>query len=93
MDGWTGLPDDRSRYYSIGAQGAVVSYRLVYASMSLFDVIKYPISAPASVEEMIALPPEVFNKWRNWLQNNWAKDGYTIEMGTAELRRMLLEKE
>ena len=31
--------------------------------MSLFDVIKYPISTPPTTEELEALPHELFQKW------------------------------
>ena len=31
--------------------------------MSLFDVIKYPISEPPTLEELNALPNEIFNQW------------------------------
>ena len=31
--------------------------------MSIFDVIKYPISEPPKVSELKALPPEIFNEW------------------------------
>lgn len=31
--------------------------------MSLFDVIRYPISDPPTPEELEALPGEIFNRW------------------------------
>ena len=31
--------------------------------MSLFDVIKYPISNPPSMDELRAIPDEVLDKW------------------------------
>jgi hypothetical protein len=31
--------------------------------MSLFHTIKYPISAPPTVEQLEALPKELFKKW------------------------------
>jgi len=33
--------------------------------MSLFDVIKYPISHPPTVEELSALPEDLYIKWRD----------------------------
>jgi hypothetical protein len=32
--------------------------------MSLFDVLRYPISDPPTVEQLEALPRRVFVKWR-----------------------------
>ena len=31
--------------------------------MSLFDVIKYPISTPPTVEQLSALPKDLFSRW------------------------------
>lgn len=31
--------------------------------MSLFDVIKYPLSIPVTLEEARALPEDVLNRW------------------------------
>jgi len=31
--------------------------------MSLFDVIKYPLSIPVTLEELESLPKEVYRKW------------------------------
>lgn len=39
--------------------------------MSLFDVIKYPISIPPTQEELSALPDKLFNKWIDLSQ--WSK--------------------
>jgi hypothetical protein len=33
--------------------------------MSLFDVIKYPISFPPQRSQLQALPPELYNEWIN----------------------------
>jgi len=31
--------------------------------MSLFDVLKYPISSPPTYTELKSLPEEIYNKW------------------------------
>jgi len=40
--------------------------------MSLFDVIKYPISHPPSVEELNALPADVINILRKHFPSDWS---------------------
>ena len=36
--------------------------------MSLFDLIKYPLSNPPTPEELFVLPPDIYNDWcRDWL--------------------------
>ena len=31
--------------------------------MSIFDVIKYPVSHPPTLSEIYALPPDIYKKW------------------------------
>ena len=35
--------------------------------MSLFDVIRYPISTPPSREELNALPRDLLAQWMSWV--------------------------
>ena len=44
--------------------------------MSLFDVIKYPISYPPTVEELNALPETIYNKWRSGCLIKWPYHNY-----------------
>ena len=39
--------------------------------MSLFDVIRYPISHPPTEAEIIAVPDDIFLKWLNEVVPNW----------------------
>jgi len=47
--------------------------------MSLFDVIRYPISNPPTKEELWALPPDLFNEWKKsvgWKNVRGVTPGY-----------------
>ena len=39
--------------------------------MSLFDVIRYSISIPPTVEELAALPDALYNVWIRHPTNSW----------------------
>lgn len=39
--------------------------------MSLFDVIKYPISFPPTNEQLEALPEKLYRKWIHHPDNTW----------------------
>jgi hypothetical protein len=36
--------------------------------MTIFNVIKYPVSYPPKLEEIEALPPSLFRRWRYKIQ-------------------------
>lgn len=51
--------------------------------MSLFDVIKYPISDPPTKEELAAIPNEIFD---NWVQDNF---GYSPPLKESLRQRII----
>jgi hypothetical protein len=59
--------------------------------MSLFDVIKYPISDVPTNDELCAIPPIVFLDWRDWVKANCNKKWYKPGLSTIKLRLMLAE--
>lgn len=59
--------------------------------MSLFDVIKYPVSDIPTGDEMLALPPTIFLDWMDWVRDNCNRPWYTTTSGAEKLRKMLAE--
>jgi hypothetical protein len=60
--------------------------------MSLFDVIKYPLSIPVSGEEFIALPEAVREKYMTtrWHDSEW--NAQQTPNATRRILRKLLEE-
>jgi len=46
--------------------------------MTIFDVIRYPISIPPTEEELEALPRELFNKWTLKVNFSTGADPYSV---------------
>lgn len=55
--------------------------------MSLFDVLKYPLSTPPTPLELIEIPDPVFWEYRHWQRANAEK--ITVEDCTSKLRAIL----
>lgn len=61
--------------------------------MSLFHVLKYPISNPPSIEEMLALPKPIMECWIEFIHENNSRPWYTPELSVDILRYMLQDYE
>lgn len=59
--------------------------------MTLFDVIRYPISDKPTVEELEALPTDVFMTWRDFVLDNQHRDWYTLKISVGVLRLMICD--
>jgi hypothetical protein len=51
--------------------------------MSLFDVLRYPISLPPTEEELDALPVKLFHSWTDNVECHW----YTVDKDSAQSPR------
>lgn len=57
--------------------------------MSLFHVLKYPVSDPPTMEELAALPHPILQQWAEFVYENNSRAWYTTELGTGVLRHMI----
>ncbi len=59
--------------------------------MSLFDVIKYPISDEPTNEQIKALPNDIFAKWYDWWLYNPTTTPVWSPNSVKYLRNLILE--
>ncbi len=59
--------------------------------MSLFDVIKYPVSNPPTSEQLNALPDAIYNKWRTWWLTTPIDTPMRAPISVKYLRNFILE--
>jgi hypothetical protein len=59
--------------------------------MTIFSILKYPISNIPTQEELEALPISVFEEWRKFVLDNHHKDWYSTTISVGVLRLMIYD--